>query len=164
MSIPGLNGAATADDRYILNHMNDSAFKSQLGDKVFSTKVSFLGKYDYSVQGGAISTINLLDAKGQTLKLPANFVITNVILDIQTAPLSSSTANISLGVNSTADILAATSKTALGAGLVAAIPVGTAATSIRVTADSAVTATVTTTALSAGKLFVEIEGFYSRSF
>lgn len=165
MAIPSLDCAADTGERALLNRMNSHAHAVQLGDKLFSTKQSVIGKYDYSVQGGAVGLINLVDAKGGTLKLPADFVITNVIIDRVTSPGALTSGTISLGVNSTADLLAATNNTTFdGTSLLAGIPVGSAATAIKVTADSAVTMTLATTAYTTGKFYVEIEGYQSRSF
>lgn len=174
MAITGLNGATTNEERGLLNRMNSHALKTRLGDKIFSHKVCFVGKYDFAVQGGAVSTINLVDAHntGTTLatvnsplKVPANFVITNVIIDRVTSPGAITSGTISLGINSTADLLAATNMTAFdGTTLLAGIPVGTAATAVKVTADTPITATIATTALTAGKFYVSVEGFLSRSF
>lgn len=170
MAIVGLEGACSNEQRGLLNRMNSHSLKALLGDKIFSHKVCMVGKYDFALQGGAISTINLADAKTsastiQALKVPANFVITNVIIDRVTSPGAITSGTISLGINSTADLLAATNMTAFdGTSLLAGIPVGTAATAVKVTADTPVTVTIATTALTAGKFYVSIEGFYSRSF
>lgn len=165
MAITGVNGVPTVETRTLLNRMNSHALASLLGDKVHSMKVCMVGKYDFSVQGGAVSTINLLDSKGAALKVPANFVCTNVIIDRVTSPGAITSGTISLGLNSTADLLAATNMTAFdGTTLLAGIPVGTAATAIKVTSEATLTATVATTALTAGKFYVSLEGFLSRGF
>lgn len=166
MAILGVDGVPSVANQFNLNRMNSYAQKAQLGDKIFSTKQNFVGLYDFSVQGGATGTINLLDSKGVALKLPANFVITNVIIDNITNPTSTaSTTDISIGINSTADLLAIIDETAFdGTGLKAGIPVGTAATAVKVTAEAAVTISFATAAVTAGKVYVALEGFQSQSF
>lgn len=165
MAITGVDGVPNVETRTVLNRMNSHAQKVQLGDKIHSMKVCMVGKYDFAVQGGAVSTINLLDSKGAALKVPANFVVTNVIIDRVTSPGAITSGTISLGLNSTADVLAAVNMTAFDAtSLLAGIPVGTAATAIKIASEATLTATIATTALVAGKFYVSVEGFLSRGF
>ena len=166
MTILGIDGTITDNQRDLLNRMNETARLTQLGDKLFSSKVSYLGIYDFAVQGGAISTINLDDAKGEDLKIPDNFVCTNVIMDkITSVQGSDTTSDIAIGLNSTGDILAALAETtADGTGLIAGIPVGTAATAVKTTAEKNATITITTKVLTAGKWYVQFEGFLSETF
>lgn len=153
-------------DRYALNKMNSSSQKHQLGDALASSKVSFVGKYDFAVSGGAISSINLLDASGASLSLPDNFCCTNVIIDKVTSLQSAdSTSDISIGINSTADALAAVDETSCdGTGFHAGIPVGTAATAVKTTAARNPVFVIANTALTAGKWYVQFEGFLSEHF
>ena len=166
MTVLGVEGTTTINDQDLLNRMNETARLTQLGDKVFSSKVSYLGIYDFSVQGGAVSTINLDDSKGEDLKIPDNFVCTNVIIDkITSVQSADTTSDIAIGLNSTGDILAALAETtADGTGLLAGIPVGTAASAVKTTAEKNATITISTTALTAGKWFVQFEGFLSETF
>ncbi len=167
MAITGVKGVPTVADRTLLNRMNSHAQAVQLGDKVFSAKQSMVGRYSYAVQGGSTANVIYLDdSKGSDLRLPANFIITNVLIDrvtgLNSASLSAGT--FALGVNSTADILAALEKSSFdGTGFLAGIPVGTAATAILVTAESRVALT-NTTPIAQGKFYVTIEGYQGRSF
>lgn len=165
MAITGVDAVPTVETRSILNRMNSHAHKVQLGDKVSSMKVCLVGKYDFAVQGGATGLINLLDSKGAALKVPANFVCTNVLIDRVTSPGAITSGTISLGLNSTADVLAALAMTTFdGTSLLAGIPVGTAATAIKIASEATLTATISTTALVAGKFYVSVEGYLSRGF
>lgn len=169
MSINGVKGVADTADQYVLNKMNSHANAAQLGDKIFSQKVSLLGKYDYSLQGGAVGNIALLDSKGSDLKVPENFVVTNVIIDRVTDPSATSAdADFLLSMNAATagDLLGATDETAFdGAGsLLAGTPVGTAATSVRATAERTIYFNVKTSAITSGKFYVQLEGYLSRAF
>jgi hypothetical protein len=153
----------------------------RLGGQVVRRSVRvFKGTYDFSLQGGAIGTISLLDAM-QTyplsqptllgnsrtfpvLYLPPGFIVLNALIDVITAPTSggSPTIAISTGVNA-GDIKAAT---AYGSytGLVAGIPVNTAATAVKVPLTTAqpgsiATIAIATAALTAGKFNVHLEGY-----
>lgn len=129
----------------------------------------FKGVYDFSVQGGAISTINLYDPKRGKLSaliLPASFIISKVLIDVITAPVGvGATIAISSG-KTAADLLAATAITSLGIGLVDGIPTTSAASNIKISATvaapgSTVSMAIATTALTAGKFNVFIQGMLS---
>lgn len=129
----------------------------------------FKGVYDFAVQGGAISTIALYDpayGKKIALNLPANFLISNVTVDVITAPTSGGSATLALSSGQTAaDFLAATAKASF-TGIIQGIPAGAASSSIKVPAAQAspgspVTLAVAVAALTAGQFVVHIEGFIS---
>jgi hypothetical protein len=107
--------------------------------------------YDFAKHGGAVGTVTLDDAV-----LPDNAIITQVWIDVITAPTSGGAATIALTAQSAADLKAATA-IASYTGVVAGVPVGTAATAIKLTAERIVTATIATAALTAGKLKVFVE-------
>lgn len=46
--------------------------------------------WDFAVDGGAVSTISLNDRHGNPVVIPANSLIYNVIVHVQTAPVSTS--------------------------------------------------------------------------
>lgn len=138
------------------------------GQVVRRSKRVFKGIYDFAVQGGAIGNIALYDpvyGKGAALNLPMNFLITNVVVDNITAPLSGGSATLafSSGQNA-ADLLAATAVASM-TGFFAGIPVS-AATGIKIPSTQAqpgspVTLAVAVAALTAGQIAVHIEGFLS---
>ena len=119
--------------------------------------LTFKGVYDFAIQGGAVSTINLIDQDWsskpslglplpvvptyQPLILPASFVITNVIFDTTTTVTSGGSATLAFSSGVTAaDLLAATGKASFvqtaGSNLLAGIPVGTAATAVKIPAST----------------------------
>lgn len=153
----------------------------QLGSQVVRRSVRvFKGVYDFSVQGGAISTINLYDqalvsfskpALGKqatpypSLVLPASFIILNALIDVLTAPLGGGASiAFSSGVAAN-DIKTATAVGSL-TGLVAAIPVNTAATAVKVPAAQVAPGAIPNIvvsggALTAGKINVHFDGYLS---
>jgi hypothetical protein len=91
MAINKRNGVEAADVKLLLNKMNSVASKVRLGSLVDGQKGSVKAKYDFTVQGGAVGAVNLLDEEGNVAKLPDNAIITNCIIDVVTAPTSAST-------------------------------------------------------------------------
>ena len=147
-------------------HFAPMALGSQVVRRSFRV---FKGVYDFSVQGGAIGAIALYDpvfGKAVPLNIPANFIIWECLIDVITAPTSGGSATIAFNSGqTTADLLAATAIASI-TGFVAGIPVGTAASAIKVPSTqaqpgSAVTITVATAALTAGKFNVHLTGFLS---
>lgn len=151
------------NDKYALDHSSDVARKHALGSNL-NRKVGVIrAVYDFSLQGGAVGTVNLLEqdqeglVKAKVAKLPDNAIIKQVMIDIQTAMASAGgTGTIALGANTTVDLLAAVDADTLS-GLVAGIPVGSAATAVKLTAERNLTATIGAEALTAGKIEVFVE-------
>ena len=143
---------------------------ASLGDEVSENLNYKRFVYDFSVLGGAVSTIPLLDEQGNPAILPLASLVLSVVLDVVTAVTSAGSATVAFGCNSTTDLLGATAKASLGTGLVAGIPVMTAATAVKIVSGSgtaatltrrnfstigqAVTATVAVAALTAGKIYL----------
>lgn len=112
--------------------------------------------YDFAVLGGAVSTINLVDDDGNPAVLPSKAIITQVYSDVVTAPTSGGSATMSLGANTTVDLLAATA-VASWTGTQAGIPVGTAATMVKLTAQRNIVMAIAVAALTAGKINVFVD-------
>jgi len=151
------------------------------------SKRVFKAVYNFAnpVQGGAIGTIPLLDpvwsqassgplgglqvlGGSAQLYLPANFIVTNVLIDVITA-FTGTGASVALTTGqSAADLLGATaiSSAPFVAGTIAAgIPVS-AATAVKILGTTAspgsgVAMVVSGAALTAGQMNVHIEGFLS---
>lgn len=121
------------------------------------------GKYDFSISGGAIGTINLLDESGKALDMPKNAVITSAMIDVVTAFTSGGSATIALNANSAGDLKTATAVASYSTGIKACTPVGTAATAIKLTADRKLGMAIAVAALTAGKAYVLVEFFVSES-
>lgn len=140
-----------------MNLIDLSANGTAKGDFiVLQAKQILRARYDFSIQGGAIGAINLLDDNGKAAVIPDNAIITKVLVDVITAPTSGGAATIALGANTTTDIKAATA-IASYTGIVACVPVETAASCVKTTADRNVVATVATAALTAGRFYVLVE-------
>lgn len=153
--------AETNGAEFQLNQASPGAMRAQrLGTALIKRREHSLKcVYDFSVKGGAVSTINLVDDQGQACVIPKNAIVRDVLVDVLTTPTSGGSATIALGSGqgaSTTDLKAAL---AFGSwtGLVAGIPIGTAATAIKMTADNKPTVTIATAALTAGKLNVHIK-------
>lgn len=156
-------------EEFQLNRGDVHNNKLQLGSLVHRRSVRvFKGCYDFSVQGGAISTISLYDpvlSNQQALVLPASFIISKVLIDVLTAPVgASATIALTSGQNA-ADLLAATAIASF-TGLIDGIPTSAATTNIKIPAaqaspGSTVSMVIATTALTAGKFNVFITGFMS---
>jgi hypothetical protein len=156
------HAASLADTNAIqfgLNHANLSAFsRYQLGTKLIKgNEFSKKCVYDFSKQGGAISTLSLLDELGKACVLPNKAIIRDVLIDVVTAPTSGGSATIAVGSGAATNDLKAATAIASYTGLVAGIPVGTAATAIKLSADKTPSVTIATATLTAGKLNVHIK-------
>lgn len=126
-----------------------------------STAISGLGvlglakaQYDFSVDGGAISTIT----PAKNAIIPSKAIILGGIIDVLTTFVGA-TATISIGTSagsSAASLKAATAVASYTAGLLAVVPVFTAATMVKMSAAGQVTLTIATAALTAGKANVII--------
>jgi hypothetical protein len=128
-----------------------------LGEQFKLAKTVVRGTYDFSVNGGAVSTISMLDQASSVIVLPNKAIITQVYIDIVTAMTSAGgTGTIALTANSSGDLKAAVDADTLS-GIVAGIPVGTAATMVKCTADRTLSVAIATEALTAGKFNVFVE-------
>jgi hypothetical protein len=128
--------------------------------------------YDFATQGGAVGTQALVDEQGNPAVLPLGSVVMSVMVDMITAVTSGGAATVAIGCNGTTDLLGATAKASLASGLVAGVPVMSAATAVKVVSGSgtaatitrknfsvvgqAVTATIATAALTAGRFYVHV--------
>ena len=138
--------------QYVLNNrMNNAAFQSQLGTELHKTLNCVKARYDFSVHGGAVSTINLDDENGNNVVIPSGAIIWSGVIDILTAMASAGgTGTIALNSEGAGDLKAAVDADTLS-GRAAIIPVGTAASCIKLTADRTLTVSIATEALTAGK-------------
>lgn len=153
MAISRRNGVPDKNVKLLLNKMNSVASLVRLGSLVDAQKGSTRARYDFTVSGGAVSTINLLDEEGNAVKLPANAIITNCVIDVITAPTSASTPTIAFGAASTNDLKTATAIASL-TGIVQGIPVNTVGSAVKLASESTLTLTIAGTTLTAGKLMV----------
>lgn len=113
---------------------------------------SYAGEYDFTRDGGAISTIILRSEDGP---IPAGSYIVSGVLDILTLFTTGTAATAALTVEGANDLVSAT--VVSGApysttGLKSIIPVGTGATAIKTTATRAPSIVIATGTITAGKL------------
>lgn len=122
-----------------------------------------VGKYSFAVQGGAVSTINLLTDLTDTnssITLPSGAIIKQVAINILTAIVSTSNdGTLALTANSSGDLLAAVDGDTLS-GVTAGIPTGSAANMVKLTADRTLTMAIATHAFTAGIFDVYVEYYY----
>lgn len=147
--------AATAD----LNRAQPGAMqKHQLGSRVVADQVrAVTATYDFSVNGGAIGTFNLLDpSTRQPVRLPQGAIIVDCIIDVLTAGTTSASGTMAINAQTAGDIKAALAAASY-TGRVACVPVGTAATAIKLSADRTLQYTIATGALTNGKWDVKIQ-------
>ena len=103
--------------------------------------------YDFDLHGGAVTDIDL------GITVPKGTIIRGGIIHVVRAPTSAGSATVAFKLQSAGDIMAATAKASLTAGLLKdTVPVNTAATAILLTADRTLYATIGTAALTDGKI------------
>lgn len=124
-----------------------STFAPGLGGTVKAT-------YDFAVHGGAVGDIAL------DLKLPANAIVYDGLIDVVTTPTSGGSATVALRIEGTADLLAATAIASV-TGQVKPTTDGTAGNAIKLTAERTLMATVATASLTAGKMHIFLTYFLS---
>lgn len=110
--------------------------------------------YDFSVLGGAVTSIGLVDDQGNTAYLPKGAIVTNVVANVLTQPLPS-TSSVNVTLLSSGDLMAEKAQSSLGLGFVAGVPVGTAATwkgPVTSQAGTNPIAVITGSTLTAGKI------------
>lgn len=149
--------AEHSQEEFLMNHGHLSSVLLT-GTELEKARVhSVKCHYDFSTQGGAIGTVNLLDDLGQKCQLPNKAVIRDVLIDAVTTATGAVGATIALSSGQSAADLKGATGFASFTGLLAGIPVGSAATAIKLTADRNPTLTIATAALTAGKLNVHIQ-------
>lgn len=116
------------------------------------------GRYDFAVDGGAISTIDLTSQA----QIPANAVILGGFVEVDTLLTSSGAATVGVNVETAGDIVAPT--TVAGApwsttGRKSIIPVFTGATTVKTTVARKITATIAAVTVTAGAFDVVL--FYT---
>jgi hypothetical protein len=108
---------------------NQAAPHEGLGEAVHKTPCLIKAIYDFSVQGGAVGNIKLLDDAGNAAYLPTGAVVNRVTAYVVTAVTSGGSATVAATLLSSGDLMVATAKASLGIGVfVDGVPVGTAAT------------------------------------
>lgn len=150
--------AREKDATFGLNQASPGAMaKYQLGSRVVNHAVRVAkAKYDFSVQGGAQGTGNLVGLDGKAVVLPNKALVVDCVIDVLTPATTSASGTIALGTGQTGVDLKAGLAAASYTGRVACIPVGSAATMIKLTADRTMSYTIATGAITAGKFWVYV--------
>jgi hypothetical protein len=104
-------------------------------------------EYDFATHGGAQGAIDL------GIDVPADILIVDGMINVVTSLDSGGAATLALHIEGAGDVLAATAYGSLAAGLVDVVPDNTAANAILTTDTQAITATIATADLTAGKLY-----------
>lgn len=134
----------------------DRFYAGALGKELVGKVQLVKAVYDFAVLGGAIGVYNLVDDAGEVITLPSGAIVKQVYTQEVTNMTGAAGAELSLGVNTNIDLLAATGF-ATFAGIQAGIPTGVAANMVALTADRTVKAEITAAAITAGKLNVFLE-------
>lgn len=112
-------------------------------------------QYDFSVSGGAAGNdIILKDHEGQPVKLPDNAIIDDCLIDVITAPDSSTdSGRIAFSSNAVGDLKADALASSYSADTrVACIPVGNVSTAIKMGSEATLKMRIGSEALTAGKI------------
>lgn len=104
------------------------------------------GTYDFTRDGGAVSTIVLTSPDGP---LPNGSVITDGFVDVTSSVLSA-TGTIALNSEGAGDLVAAVGQASWTAGRKSIVPAGTGVTAIKLTADRSPAMTIGTAPFTAG--------------
>jgi hypothetical protein len=112
---------------------------------------TYVGEYDFAIDGGAISTIVLRSKDGA---IPAGSYILSGVLDVLTPFTTGTAATAALQVEAAGDLVAAT--VVSGApysttGLKSIIPIGTGATAVKTTVTRSPSIVIATGTITAGK-------------
>lgn len=151
-------GVISDNGVYELDRQGPTDRKYALGSELRQAQqLGVKATWNYAVQGGAISTINLDGADGKDVTLPSKAIITDCVIDVVTAPSSSGgTGTVALTANSSGDVKAAVDADTL-ANQVDCIPVGSAATAVKLTAARTLSIEIASEAMTAGKINVWLE-------
>lgn len=112
-------------------------------------------KYSFAADGGDVGAITLNDESGTAQTIPANAIVTNATIEIETAVTSGGSATVAFGILANTDAFkAATGKASLTLDAVFA---GNNDLPLKMAVDTPVIATVATAALTAGVFFINVE-------
>jgi hypothetical protein len=104
--------------------------------------------YDFSKDGGAVSSLDVLKVKDAC-------VVRAAYMNVETTCTSGGSATVALGVSGGAELVAATAVASLSAG--ASIDGASIGTTFKLAADGVVQMTIGTAALTAGKIRIRLE-------
>ena len=135
-------------------YMADDAIGNAETDASQPKHLRFL--YDFDAVGGAAGAITLTAMDGTALTLPGNAVVRNVVYEVVTAPASSGSATIALGILGNTDAFKAATAFDNAAYTAASHPHNEVPLK-NGGAPVAFLATIATAALTAGKFILHVE-------
>lgn len=146
-----------ADTKFILNNMGSAAQAVQLGTQLVEGKRHVLkAVYDYSVLGGASTTLTLRGPDNLDAVIPDNAIVRDVLIDVLTAPTSAtSTATVALQIKTASDLLVPTTVTSVTGLMEGALDRNSSP--IKLTADSNPKVVIASEDLTGGKFNVFLE-------
>jgi len=135
-------------------YMADDAIGNAETDANQPKHLRFL--YDFAAVGGAVSAISLTAMDGTAQNLPGNAIVRNIVYEVVTAPASSGSATIALGIVANSDAFKAATAFDNAAYTSAShmhneVPIKNGP------APVGVLATIATAALTAGKFILHVE-------
>lgn len=126
-----------------INRMNNQARRAALGTEIERKPTVRAVTYDFAVNGGAVSTIDLGAA------IPAGAIVTQVLQDTLTGVTSGGAATVQLLAGATALTGATAIASITGTGAVA---LASSATAIKVSSATTLRVAIATSALTAGRV------------
>lgn len=131
--------------------------KNKLGSELSKLQNCVKGNWDFTRDGGAVSTINLKGLDGvETIVIPSGALVTNVAVVVRTAVTSGGLLTLDLNLNAANDSLNAQAVAGLTANAkIQGIPTsGTLSTALLLTADRTLTLDFNVAAATAGNFDV----------
>ena len=146
--------AVTTKIKKLMNTFKGQGQAAQLGSALQAQKGHLCALYDFSVHGGAQSTIDLDNAYGKAVTLPANAIVTNVWAEELTDVTSGGSATLLLVAGSTS-LTGATGYASFGG--ITSVGLAGSAAGIKVSANSDLKVTIGTADVTAGKVRFHVE-------
>lgn len=154
-AVPSVNGD------YELDRMNPIARKYNLGTDLQYASGGLRGTYDYSVQGGAVGSVNLKGRLGENIVIPNGAIIKRCVIDTVTSLASATGSVVQLSSKLVGDLKAFRNASAYS-GRENCVPDGTISTVIKLASDTTLTFQIASEALTAGKFNVFVEYYLAQ--
>jgi len=122
---------------------------------------TFVGEYDFAVDGGVISSITLRTSTSMPNIIPVGTVILSGYIEVDTIVTAGAGGTIAVNLEGAGDLQAAALFSGAPwstTGRKSIVPVGTGASSVKTTAARSIIATIAVGAVTAGKFRVVLVG------
>lgn len=135
---------------------------SNLGDLIAHRKILVKGNYKFSRDGGAQGTISLRDELGNTITLPAGFIVKDGLIVAKAGMTSLGSPTFDFGIAGGAEFKSAMAMTAVDATDEKAliIPLSATASTAVVCTAGLFTIKINTADATGGELDIWLEGYY----